>query len=347
MKTKILSLLILIFIFSCAANKISSYAQDSELQNFINGLENGSEYTFEKQTFSTEDPLIIEGKSDLILDFSGSTIFSTTKGSKVTPIKSKENSWPRNRSHVIISNSKNIKIINLNIDGPHQNGGTSEEAYIKQLEAQHGIEINNSKSISIINAKITEIYGDGIYIGNNSSNILIEKCEISKNGRQGIAVTNGQDIIIKNNIFDQIRRAHIDLECNQPTDIINNIIIENNTFGNKRLKWIAAGSSKGKVSNVTVKDNTLNCPADIYLGNKKNKTPQGPYSFINNTTTRRYGNPLGIIWQLFNVDGFTAVNNNILAQEGREMYLVGGSNNKNIKLDNNTVADGKAQVRRK
>ncbi|MCX2745203.1 right-handed parallel beta-helix repeat-containing protein [Mangrovivirga sp. M17] len=340
MRFILISFITTLLIISCKAQKGVSLSKNSDLQEFITELENGTEYTFEKQSFNREEPLIIEGKEGLVLDFSGSTIISNTSGENVKPLHKKERNWPRNRSHVIIKNSKNIKILNLNIDGPHSNGGTSEKAYVRRLEAQHAYEIINSKNIVIEGANIKEIYGDGIYISKRSSQILIQNCNISKNGRQGIAITEGFNIEIKNNEFNEIRRAHIDLECNHNSDTIKNITISGNVFGSKRLKWIAAASSKGIVTEVTVKNNKINSTADIYLGNVKNKRKQGPYYFYDNSSHKGYGNPQGIIWKLFNVNGFTAEGNQIRAQAYRDMHLVGGRNVTNLHLNNNFVSHG-------
>jgi parallel beta-helix repeat protein len=300
---------------------------------------------FEKDEVVREETLILEGKSNIELRFNGFTIQSYTDGTNVKPLAKKERNWPRNRSHLLINNCNDLKINNLKISGPHVNGGTSSKAYVSKLEAQHAIEITSSKNVEIFSADISQIFGDGVYVGKNSTGINITHCKIFKNGRQGIAITDGSNILIANCELDSIRRAHIDLECNHPSDVIENVVIRNNKFGKKRLKWIAAASSKGIVRNVTVSDNEINAPADIILGNEKNPKPQGPYEFYNNVSYRSVGNPQGRVWKLFNVNGFKAKDNRIIAQKKRDMIFIGTRNCKDIWIGENDIPNGENVIK--
>ncbi len=317
----------------------------SDLGAFVRSIPDNSRVVFDADTLVQETTLLIVNKKNIQFDFNGTVFISRTTGKNAESHVRNEKDWPRNRSHISIRNSEGVTITNLTLVGPHTNGGTSLEAYVGELEAQHAIEILNSRNVSVESSRLSNIYGDGVYIGKGSSNIQVMNCFISKNGRQGIGVSDGSNILITGNEFNQIRRAHIDLECNNPKNRIDSVVIKDNHFGSKRLKWIAAASGKGIVSNIYVENNTLDCPANIYLGNHKNPNFQGPYYFNNNVTSKAHGNPQGEIWKLRKIDGFFAENNQMIGQKSRTMYLIGASNSRNIQLHNNEVKNGIAKIK--
>ena len=324
------------------AQKLKKVRYDgSDLQAFFNSLPDNSRVIFKKgQEVVHEETLVLENKKNIHLEFNGFTLRANTTGKQVKPSPKKKHKWPRSRAHLSVVNSTGITIKNLNVIGPHEGGGTGEKAYVSSLEAQHAVEIMGCQYILLLGSSFSQIYGDGVYVGGKSSDITIRDCKISNNGRQGIAVTNGANILIEGCELNEIRRAHIDLECNSVNQIVENVMIRNNTFGSKRLMWIAAASSRGVVRNVLVQNNTLNCPASVYIGNSKNAQMQGPYEFTGNHATLGYGNPQGRIWKLSNVNGFRAFNNTIPAQKKRNMVLIGYKNSKNVEVGHNDVPNG-------
>ncbi len=346
MKVFITALFTIMIIAGNVSGQATIKYDGSDIQEFINQLPDNSIVEFEPDTLVYEESLIIQSKKNISFRFNGFTIRSKTTGENSKPTLSVyRNKWPRNRSHLVINRSDSIEITGLVIWGPHKNGGTQPDAYNPKLEAQHAIEIHYSKNILLDKVELSHIYGDGVYINNNSSEIQITNARIQKNGRQGIAIVDGHDILIKDCSFDAIRRSHIDLEPNNDKQQVKNVKIVNNTFGGRRLNWIAAGSSKGKVGNIVVEDNLMNCGANIWIGNKTNKFRQGPYVFRNNKSTKLYGTSNGGIWRLIQVDGFVADGNEIMGQELRNMSLIYATRCNDIELGDNEVIYGNNAVK--
>lgn len=125
-----------------------------------------------------------------------------------------------------------------------------------------GVSINDSNNIKVINLKIYDMIGDGVYIGTGdkeSNNCKVVNNEIYNCRRLGIAVTGGIDIRIENNEVYNIDsvwpKAGIDLEA-ENNEIIDNILIKNN-------KIYSTGSSYAVVisrntRDVLIEDNELN-----------------------------------------------------------------------------------------
>lgn len=318
----------------------------SNLQAFIDNLPPNSIAIFSNDTLVTEETLIIQNKKNIHFKFNGFTLQSVTDGKGSMPtLHAYKNRWPRNRAHVVINASDSLLLEGLDIFGPHTNGGVDAKAYNKYLEVQHGIEIRKSRNVKIMATNISHIFGDGIYVAANSSNLEITNVKITHNGRQGIAIVSGHDILIEKCHIAQIRRASIDLEPNSDKEVVKNIRIVDNVFGPKRLNWIAAGSSKGKVSNIIVENNMVNAAGNIWIGNKTNKFRQGPWIFRGNTSKSGYGTPNGGVWRLIQIDGFSAEDNTINTQKLRDMQLIYATRCTDIELGENEVPNGTNSVK--
>lgn len=105
-----------------------------------------------------------------------------------------------------------------------------------------GIFIRSSKNIIIKGANVREMWGDGIYIGNNGvipSNILIENSFLDSNRRNGISIIAGNNIHIKNCVITNTNGVSpsggIDVEPNSNKDELKDIFIDNITTYNNGM----------------------------------------------------------------------------------------------------------------
>lgn len=138
----------------------------------------------------------------------------------------------------------NVKIYNARLIGDrNDHQGTAGEHGM-------GIAIRSSKDVSIYNPRISNCWGDGIYIGwrtrdvvNDhyipSENINIYNGLLDYNRRNGISIVCGRNINIRNttiaNTYGTLPMSGIDIEPNEPKDIINNITIDSvTTYNNAR-----------------------------------------------------------------------------------------------------------------
>ncbi|CAL1519258.1 right-handed parallel beta-helix repeat-containing protein [Chitinophaga sp. MM2321] len=113
-----------------------------------------------------------------------------------------------------------------------------------------GIAIRSSRDINLYSPRISECWGDGIYIGWRtrqvvddhyipSDNVNIYNGLIDFNRRNGISIVCGRNIKISKtviaNTYGTLPMSGIDIEPNEPKDIINNIQIDSlTTFNNAR-----------------------------------------------------------------------------------------------------------------
>ena len=165
-----------------------------------------------------------------------------------------------------------------------------------------GIKILASNNITVDDLSISYMTGDGIYTrirgkhtgSYNTDDITITNNRISKCRRQGISIVSGSNIKIENNIIHNIRgtapQLGIDLEPNQPFDIIKNVTIESNTIydlGNS--KSIGAVGRSGPIDNssITIKNNKLS--SCICIPNKSVK-------LSGNTKINNQGKTIGGNW---------------------------------------------------
>lgn len=76
---------------------------------------------------------------------------------------------------------------------------------------------------------IKDCWGDCIYVGGNSRNVLIEQCKLDHGRRQGISITKAKGVTVRNctitNVGGTAPGYAIDIEPNR-RDTIDNILIE-------------------------------------------------------------------------------------------------------------------------
>lgn len=134
-----------------------------------------------------------------------------------------------------------------------------------------GISILGSTDITISDIRISNCWGDGIYIGSavrsgtriQSENVIIKNVVSDSNRRQGLSVTGGKNIQIIGSTFSRTNghspQSGIDLEPNRG-DVADNIVIKNSYATNNAGFGIV---SSRRSSNVKI----INC---IVTGNNKN-----------------------------------------------------------------------------
>lgn len=135
-----------------------------------------------------------------------------------------------------VYNVKDVKIINANIRGSRN---ISAE---QSGEWSAGISILNSKNITIINPKIYDTYGDGIFIGSenggSSEDIYVTGGWINNVRRNGISVTSGKNIFLKKILISNTNgtapASGVDIEPSIEDDIITNVNLNDIfTFNNE------------------------------------------------------------------------------------------------------------------
>lgn len=111
-----------------------------------------------------------------------------------------------------------------------------------------GINILNSDRVSVSGLKIKSCWGDCVYIGSNSKKVIVSDCELDNGRRQGISVTSGDDIVIKNCTITNIKGTSpeyaIDIEPNR-NETVGNVVIDDCKIFNCRGGITTSGRAEG------------------------------------------------------------------------------------------------------
>lgn len=138
----------------------------------------------------------------------------------------------------------NVTIKNLHIQGErNEHTGTTGEWGMC-------IGIRGCSNTTIKDCKLTDAWGDGVYIGTYEekpcTNTVIENCVIDNNRRQGISVINSNILAIRNCIITNTKGTNpeggIDFESNYSTDICKTNIVEGCIFSGNAGASIVVGN---------------------------------------------------------------------------------------------------------
>lgn len=136
---------------------------------------------------------------------------------------------PNNFKHYYIIQAKGE---NINIKGNGTIIGDKHTHLGSEGEWGMGINLKGAFNTTISGLTIKDCWGDCIYVGGNSRNVLIERCKLDHGRRQGISVTKADGVTIRNctimNVGGTAPEYAIDIEPNKH-DSVDNILIENVT----------------------------------------------------------------------------------------------------------------------
>lgn len=225
-----------------------------QLNAFFASVPNGGTISLRTNgRYRVNGTLSLANRTDVTLDGNGSMIFAATEGS-------------RDRSQLSIDKGSRIVIRDLSIKGANPIGGLAEGAYRSDKAFQHGIRILGAHDVEVDRVQISDTFGDLIYISDASDfirgdhtfaeRVWIHNSYLTRNGRQGIAVTAARDVVIERNTITVTRRATIDLEPDTPTEGASGIFILNNQIGPGLLRFVAAHGN-GPVDHVVIAYNRL------------------------------------------------------------------------------------------
>ena len=140
---------------------------------------------------------------------------------------------------VLLQNTKNIIINNLNILGPR-----SSCNYSSSIEAQHGLEISGGINITINSGNIKNMPGDGIYISKKASNINIDNVSIQCTGRSSISNTDSSKVTVNNGSFSSAGLWIFNIEpvnANDQVQSVTDYLIDHPVIGYSVSSWLFTG----------------------------------------------------------------------------------------------------------
>ena len=155
--------------------------------------------------------------------------------------------------------------INIRISGKGSIIGDKHTHLGHEGEWGMGIRFHGAKNASVKGITIKDCWGDCIYVGGNSRNVVIENCLLDHGRRQGVSVTKADGVSIRNcrisNVSGTNPQYAIDLEPNS-NDTVDHILIENIVTENCEGGILAIGGKTGagkkRIGNITIKKCKLN-----------------------------------------------------------------------------------------
>lgn len=230
--------LFVIFLLSC--NILSTYAQARNASEYLphNYVKDGSiDYTDYIQKSLNENQIVLFPDFPILINDKGLYLKSHQEiifqGNSKLILK---NSAKAKYALIHINNLSNVTLKNIRIKGDRYSHKDQSG------EWGMGIEIRNSKNVTIQNPEISQCWGDGIYIaGKETINISIYGGSLKNNRRNGISIISGNNIHIKNILIEETRgtwpMSAIDIEPNSSGNDslgkihLENIISRNNSRG--------------------------------------------------------------------------------------------------------------------
>lgn len=262
--------------------------------------------------YRVEGTLLFKDRRALTFEGNGATIFAETDGKAVLPQREIAHRWPRKRTHFMFLGGADIILRGVHIIGANPHAGIGDSAFVVELEAQHGVEFAGVDGGELDSVSITDVYGDFVYFGpyngRRASGIRVHRSHFERNGRQGIAFTGADDILVENNYMADVRRAHFDLEPNFARDTLRRLVIRNNVFGRGRLLFLASGGAAGYIEDVRVENNRLTGkPLNIQV-RPPQESRRRHFVVVGNTSDASFGSSAPMM-QFNNVDGLIVRNN--------------------------------------
>lgn len=140
-----------------------------------------------------------------------------------------------------------------------------------------GINILDSENVFVSGLNIKSCWGDCVYIGSNSKKVKVSDCKLDNGRRQGVSITSGDDIMIKNctitNINGTSPEYAIDIAPNK-NETVGNVVIDGCKIFNCRGGITTSGRAEGARLESVILDNcdisyiTFHAPLQFRKTNK-------------------------------------------------------------------------------
>jgi hypothetical protein len=219
------------------------------LLDFLRRVPDGSRILFEAGArYRVEGTLELVDRSRLILDGNGAEFFSTERGSA-------------NRAHWRLLGGSDLVLRRMSIRGANPDGG-KPKAFHEDMQWQHGIDLRGSRRVLIDQVGVSDVYGDCVYLGSESTGAWTEDVEVRehdcrRNGRQGIGATAARRVVVHDSNLEQIGLMTIDLEPNAQSGGVTDVTVQGNRIGTGERQQFLGISGDGLIARINVQRNVL------------------------------------------------------------------------------------------
>ena len=221
----------------------------------------------------------------------------------------------------------------------------------KEGEWGMGIHFRGSNNATLSGITIKDCWGDCIYIGKQSNNILIKNCRLDNGRRQGISVTSADSVFVKNCTISNVGGTNpqygIDIEPNRNCSV-NYVLIDNvtvtNCEGGIRALVPAAGIESAQIGTVEIQNCKLSAKSRYPIHFSVVKTGKVEKCIIDATNERpsinaNYVENLKICNNTLNVDTklLASIKNKLRKLVGRKNSVIRVANGSDKGVKNNKI----------
>ena len=190
------------------------------------------------------------------LTFTGpATFYATERGKLDNQGNSQRRHWWFVRCRDITV--KDIRVESINTKADQRPGFGS---YLWNHEFEHGFAFHECAGIVVEDCSTYGTYGDGLYLGNEAptTNVRVSGLVVEYNGRQGVALSNCEGVLLENVQIRNTRRAGFDLEPALSSWRVRDVEIRNSSINGYHVAFAAGGD--GDVSGIHIHHNTVAGP---------------------------------------------------------------------------------------
>jgi hypothetical protein len=259
----------------------------AELTAFLARVPDGTTIHFQPGTYRLGAGLRILNRHSLVFEGHGATLRATaTTGTPRT-------------SPFLLENSSGITIRDFTLTGNNPDAGTPASHHLDRQD-QGGVNVYGGGNVLIERTTIRETWGDCVYVGANagtwSDGVTYRDSACERNGRMGVAIVAGSNVLVARVRFDAISLHVFDIEPDDATGGATTVEITDNTVTTYGLShelvtyfFAASGATHARIRGVTVTGNHV---TDGTLASIADGTNVSDLTFTDNVAERSARGPV-------------------------------------------------------
>jgi hypothetical protein len=230
-----------------------SVAVEGQITAWLAKVPNGSTAQFAPGgCYGQDETITLSGRQGLVIDGQGSEFRALTPGGS-------------HRANWRLVDGRDLTLQNMAVRGSNPQG-----IYDHNVEWQHGYSIEGVQGITLSQVQARETWGDGVLLwrsapspacGDDASsarNVLIAGALLERNGRQGVAIVDAENVTIQDSAIGPVGWSNVDIETDDDCEIARHVTIARNQLGANSYGVVASVGfgSEPQVGDVTVTDNS-------------------------------------------------------------------------------------------
>jgi hypothetical protein len=199
------------------------------------------------------------------------------------------------RRHIIIQ-SDNVEIEGMTVKGTGIEDEYGRGTYSPSKYGEHAYSMESAHNVTLTDCNSEDVWGDGFYVGmkdlnsKGNKNIKILGGTTTRNGRQGGAIVEGENILIDGHTITGSPRSGIDIEINHPDHFVKNAVIRNCDIKCNLYPFAMGG--KGTLDGVKFENNTYLSGRTAYCVSGGGGVKRKNIVFSGNRTDYLFGSPV-------------------------------------------------------